>query len=523
MNELVLDAVNLSATATGALVSAIWQGALLAAVVFFVLRMLPGLSAAARSVIWLNVFILLALLHILPVFTGAHEAVAPMAEHAVRLSPLWSLAVAGLWAGLSLVRVIQLVAGAVQLRRMGRRAVPVEFLEPVPQGLKPTHSTGLTARLKSCPSAGPAPIESLPQPLKLTYSIGFNGTTEVVPLQNSGPDVVRLQNSGGDTVFPESVKALLMHNGHVVALCVSDEVARPSVLGFFRPRILVPPALLEQLSEAELRQVILHEMEHLHRGDDWTNLLQKLALVLFPLNPALAWVERRLCAERELACDDRVLHAGSGRKAYALCLTHLAEFALVRRGFSLVLGAWERRPELVRRVQRILSEPARQMGRKPALAAMAGLTAGALACTLALARAPQIVRFGPLTRVAQAQNVSSALDAHEVARALGGTPQLVKAVMPAAGKAGQKAVLRRRVHKAEPPARLAEARLADLRTPAPEEIAGTLLVMTDFDDMGVPPQVVIAVQNMHKARRPLLVRCTYAVVRTPDGWLVIQI
>jgi hypothetical protein len=517
MNELILHAVNLSATVTGALVSAIWQGALLAAVVFFVLRMLPGLSAAARSVIWLNVFILLALLHILPVFTGAREAVAPMAEHAVRLSPLWSLAVAGVWVALSLARVVQLVAGAVQLRGMGRRAVPVEIADG-PQGLKPAHSIGLTARLKSCPSAGPAPVESLPQTVESTHFIGFNGTTEVVPLQNSGPD-----SSGPARVLSQSVMPLLMHNGHPVALCVSDEVARPSVLGFFRPRILVPPALLEQLSEAELKQVILHEMEHLHRGDDWTNLLQKLALVLFPLNPALAWVERRLCAERELACDDRVLHAGSGRKAYALCLTHLAEFALVRRGFSLVLGAWERRPELVRRVQRILSEPARQMGRRPALAAMAGLTAGALACTLALARAPQIVRFGPLTRVAQAQNVSSALDAHEVARALGGTPQMVKAVMPAAGKAAQKAVLCRRTHKVEPPARLAEARLADLRTPAPAEIAGTLLVMTDFDDMGMPPQVVIAVQNMHKARRPVVVRCTYAVVRTPDGWLVIQI
>jgi BlaR1 peptidase M56 len=495
MNELVLHAVNLSAAATGALVSAIWQGALLAAVVFFVLRMLPGLSAAARSLIWLNVFILLVLLHILPVFTGAHEAMSPAAEHGVlRLNPLWSVAVAGLWAAMSLVRVVQLVAGAVQLRRMGRRAVPVEIAYG-PQGLKPTDS------------------------------IDFNGTTEVVPLRETGsPRILpQPQNSGRDRVFSQSLKPLLMHNGHPVALCASDEVARPSVLGFFRPRILVPPALLEQLSEAELKQVILHEMEHLHRGDDWTNLLQKLALVLFPLNPALAWVERRLCAERELACDDRVLHAGSGRKAYALCLTHLAEFALVRRGFSLVLGAWERRPELVRRVQRILSEPARQMGRKPALAAMAGLTAGALACTLVLARAPQIVRFSPLTRAAQAQNVSSALDAHEVARGLGGTPQYVKVVMPAAGKAAQKAVLCRRAHKAEPPARLAEARLAALRTPAPEEIAGTLLVMTDFDDMGVPPQVVMAVQSMHQARRPMLVRCTYAVVRTPDGWLVIQI
>ena len=85
------------------------------------------------------------------------------------------------------------------------------------------------------------------------------------------------------------------------ALCVSDEVDRPSVVGFFAPRILVPAALLERLSADELRQIVLHEMEHLRRGDDWTNLLQKLSLVVFPLNPALIWIERQLCVERELA------------------------------------------------------------------------------------------------------------------------------------------------------------------------------------------------------------------------------
>jgi hypothetical protein len=161
------------------------------------------------------------------------------------------------------------------------------------------------------------------------------------------------------------------------------------------------------------------------------------------------------------------------------------------------------------------------MGRMPAVAAMAGLTAGALACTLVLARSPQIVRFGPLTRAAQAQNVSAALDAHEVARSMGGTAQFVKAVMPAATKpqALKKAVLCRRAHSAEPP-----ARLANLRMPPPEEVTGALLMLTDFDDLGVPPQVVRAMQTQQRhARRPVVVLCRYAVVQTPDGWFVIKI
>lgn len=453
MNELILQAIHLSAGASGALVSAIWEGALLTALVVIVLRMLPGLSAAARSLIWLNVFILLTLLHVLPLFTGGHAAISGAVAHGVQLDPRWSLAIAAVWLGMSLIRIGQLMVAAVHLRRMAARAVPVE----------------------------------------------------------ASPDV----------------KPLLMHNSRSVQLSTLEEVARPSVLGFFRPRILFPPALLEDLTPAELKQVILHEMEHLRRGDDWTNLLQKLALILFPLNPALAWVERRLCAERELACDDRVLHSGSGRKAYALCLAHLAEFALVRRGFSLVLGAWERRPELVRRVQRILGEPARSMGRRRAVMAMTSLTAGALACTLALAHAPQVVRFASPVRIQQAQSASPALDAQELGRELGGRPQFVKALMPDPKLTGDSkltgqvkhAVARRPLHRTPPP-----SRLANLRTPPPPAGTRTLLVMTSWDDdMAIPPQVVIAVARARQAQPPVLVRTAFAVVRTPDGWLVIQI
>jgi len=158
-----------------------------------------------------------------------------------------------------------------------------------------------------------------------------------------------------------AIETLLQSGQRQVTLCVSTEVDRPSVVGFFSPRILVPATLLDRLTTAELLQIVLHEMEHIRRRDDWTNLLQKLSLVLFPLNPVLVWVERRLCLERELACDDRVLRTTGARKAYAVCLASLAEHTLVRRGVSLALGAWERRPELVRRVHRILTSSGRTM------------------------------------------------------------------------------------------------------------------------------------------------------------------
>ena len=97
----------------------------------------------------------------------------------------------------------------------------------------------------------------------------------------------------------------------------------------------------------------MHEAEHLRRRDDWINLAQKLCLVIFPLNPALVWMERRLCHEREMACDEGVVRRTQAPRAYAACLAGLAERGLKRRAAVLSLGAWQRRPELVERVHRL--------------------------------------------------------------------------------------------------------------------------------------------------------------------------
>jgi hypothetical protein len=454
MNELITLFSHLSAQATGTLISAIWQGALLAAFVSICLRLFPGLSAAARSVIWLNVFILLALLHLLPFVTG-NPAAPHLASHPIQLDLRWSLAVAVVWLALSAYRAGQLVVSAIHLHALACRVTPFQ-------------------------TAGLAPLLVAP----------FNRR---------------------------------------VQLCASDEVARPSVLGFFRPRILVPPGLLESLSESELKQVVIHEMEHLRRGDDWTNLLQKLALVLFPLNPALFWVERRLCAERELACDDRVVRSGSGRKAYALCLTHLAEYSLMHRTFSLVLGAWEHRPELVRRVQRILTQPARTMGRKPALAVCATLIAGALGCTLTLARAPELVSFVPPdlgTQQAATQQIQAlpVLDRDALAQALGGSPHAVKAIMPAQPR--ERAIPAKFNCKHHRLPQLQPERLAALRVPPqPNSVqpsAGTFMVMTQWTEVHAASQVTYTSSKDRLIHRQRAVQALY-LVRTPNGWLIIQI
>src|SRR5450631_3822580 len=177
------------------------------------------------------------------------------------------------------------------------------------------------------------------------------------------------------------------------ALCTSNDVLQPSVIGFFAPRILIPTAIYRDLPSADLQQIVLHEMEHLRRRDDWINLLQKIGLVFFPLNPALLWIERRLCKERELACDDHVIQSTRARKSYAACLVHLAEQRILSNPVSLALGAWERRSELASRVHHILEKRAEGLSRRQATACISLVLLGLLGGAGTLARSPQLVSF----------------------------------------------------------------------------------------------------------------------------------
>jgi beta-lactamase regulating signal transducer with metallopeptidase domain len=211
-----------------------------------------------------------------------------------------------------------------------------------------------------------------------------------------------LRNSAPVAELPEEIQSALARNGkRSVEVRISDAVDAPSVIGFFRPAVVIPQSLWSELATADLRQVILHEMAHLDRGDDWTNLLQKFLRALCPLNPALVWAERHLCREREHACDDAVLDAAGNARAYATCLTKLAEARLVRRVASLAPGFWQRHSELAGRVENILH-------RRPRLgpAFSRGLVATGLAASLfgavMLQRCPGFISFTTASPVAAA-------------------------------------------------------------------------------------------------------------------------
>jgi len=173
-------------------------------------------------------------------------------------------------------------------------------------------------------------------------------------------------------------------------LCTSAQVSVPTAVGLVSPTVVIPAWLMDGLSPAELNQILLHELAHLSRWDDWTNLAQKIVKALFFFHPAVWWIERKVSLEREMACDDEVLAESHNPRAYAECLLHLAEKTVIRRGLALAQAAVGRIRQTTLRVAQILdrNRTVGGDGWKPAVSLVAGF---ALVSFIGISRAPQLV------------------------------------------------------------------------------------------------------------------------------------
>ncbi|HZQ67576.1 MAG TPA: M56 family metallopeptidase [Terriglobales bacterium] len=196
-----------------------------------------------------------------------------------------------------------------------------------------------------------------------------------------------------------------------VRLHVSEKQAVPAAIGFFRPMILLPHWTVQELPAEQLRAILLHELAHIQRADSWTNLAQKIIKAAFFFHPAVWWLDKRLCLEREMACDDVVLSATGDPQRYAACLISLAERSFLQRGLALAQAAVSRFCETSLRVTEILNRTGRRnRAWTPVLGAFGALAVGFVAI---LPHAPRLIAFqqpaGNLQGVAVAPRVPAAI------------------------------------------------------------------------------------------------------------------
>jgi beta-lactamase regulating signal transducer with metallopeptidase domain/5-hydroxyisourate hydrolase-like protein (transthyretin family) len=90
-------------------------------------------------------------------------------------------------------------------------------------------------------------------------------------------------------------------------ICFSPYVRGPLVAGLLRPRVVLPEALLEEGTPEQIREILVHECAHILRRDPLVRFLQRLAVVLFWVQPLMFLLNRRLDHAREEVCDNHVL------------------------------------------------------------------------------------------------------------------------------------------------------------------------------------------------------------------------
>ncbi len=182
----------------------------------------------------------------------------------------------------------------------------------------------------------------------------------------------------------------------------------PLVIGYWRPVILMPLGALAGLSPEQVEAIFIHELAHIRRADYLVSMAQSLIEGLFFFHPAVWWISAVVRAEREFACDDVVVALRPDARAYAAALATLEQ----SRWPAVEAAAASNGGNLVRRIRRLLGEPAPVRVPNTRVAALAG----ALALVAAVATA--LVVWPPSRSFAQAPaQAGSAADKQEPAKA----------------------------------------------------------------------------------------------------------
>lgn len=189
---------------------------------------------------------------------------------------------------------------------------------------------------------------------------------------SDGPWMARVRQAGAELGMAEPVRLLQ-----------AEGAAMPMTWGILRPVILVP-AEADGWTAERARVVLLHELAHVARRDCLWQTVARLACAAYWFHPGVWWAARQMHVEREQACDDQVLAAGTRASDYA---GHLLEVArsFRARPLTAVAAVAMARSQLEGRVVAVL-DAARARGRVPGrIAVLAGGVAAVALFPLAAA------------------------------------------------------------------------------------------------------------------------------------------
>jgi len=118
----------------------------------------------------------------------------------------------------------------------------------------------------------------------------------------------------------------ILHLKGEVGLVISPLKIEPAVWRVWRPVVVMPASIANQLDEEELEAIMLHELVHIQRRDNLVGNLQLALCAVLWFHPLVWFISRKLFDEREQACDERVMEVCGAPEAYASSILKVVRF-----------------------------------------------------------------------------------------------------------------------------------------------------------------------------------------------------
>jgi len=155
----------------------------------------------------------------------------------------------------------------------------------------------------------------------------------------------------------------------VIKFQLSSMVNVPLVIGYIKPVVLFPVALVNQLDQDQVEAILIHELSHIRRNDFLLNLIKTAIETLLFYNPFVWLAGRFIQIEREHACDDLVLQITGKPLNYAHALLKL-ELLKDKTSPAYALAATGKSQNLYQRIKRITNMKTNYLNAKQQMAAL---------------------------------------------------------------------------------------------------------------------------------------------------------
>ena len=151
-----------------------------------------------------------------------------------------------------------------------------------------------------------------------------------------------------------NLKAFILYHSQqlslrrTVTLWFSNTIKTPVTFGFFKPVILLPISLINNITTQQAEIIILHELIHIKSKDYLLNWFLLFMETIYFFNPFIKIAAEKLTLEREKNCDIQVLNYEYGVVRYAETLYEIAQNNIFLKRFQL--GVFKNNSQLYKRI-----------------------------------------------------------------------------------------------------------------------------------------------------------------------------